>query len=66
MSEKKPTPSVRDNKERLCPVCGKRSYSKDSIHPQCAMILADAPRANRLAAERKQKEAAKQEENKSN
>ena len=43
--------------ERLCPVCGKVSYSKDGIHPQCAIVQADEPRQQQLAAERKRKEA---------
>ncbi len=52
MSEQKPVPTlVRASK--ICPVCGKRSYSREGVHPQCAMVQADAPRKLRLAAERK-------------
>lgn len=53
MSEKKPTPMIRDNNGKSCPICGKRSYSRDGIHPQCAVHQADAPRRERLAAEKK-------------
>ena len=34
-------------------MCGHRSYSPGGIHPQCAMVLADAPRKARLLAEKK-------------
>ncbi len=57
MSEKKPMPLVQP-KGKVCPVCGNRSYSKDGIHPQCAVDQADATRAEQLKAERRQ-EAAK-------
>ncbi len=54
MSEKKPTPvMVSGKKSRMCPVCGQRSYSLGGIHPQCAVLQADAPRTTLLAAERK-------------
>ena len=36
----------------LCPICGKASYSKGGIHPQCAMQQADQPRIVRLRAEK--------------
>ena len=55
MSEKKPTPIIVERNISICPVCGKRSYSRGGIHPQCAMIQADAPRNLRLAAEKKAK-----------
>ena len=57
MSEKKPTPVIATTKSKNCPICGQRSYSWEGIHPQCAMIQADAPRKMCLAAEKK--EAAK-------
>ena len=53
MSEKKPTPIVVERNGTVCPVCGKRSYSREGVHPQCSMLLADAPRKLRLAAEKK-------------
>jgi hypothetical protein len=31
----------------VCPVCKKAVYSHAGIHPQCAMTLADPPRAKR-------------------
>ena len=55
MTEKKLTPIVVTHGSKICPVCGKPSYSREGVHPQCAMIQADAPRAMHLAAERKAK-----------
>jgi predicted nucleic-acid-binding Zn-ribbon protein len=52
MSEKKPIPALALRGAHDCPVCGKRSYSATGIHPQCAMVQADAPRKRRLAAEK--------------
>lgn len=60
MSEKKPNPIIYEPNSKICPGCGKRSYSLGGIHPQCAMILADAPRKTRLVAEKKAREKAKQ------
>ena len=40
-------------KARSCPVCGQSSYSKDGIHPQCAVQLADESRKEQLQAARK-------------
>ena len=62
MSEKKPTPIISEPNSMICPGCGKKSYSLGGIHPQCAMILADIPRENRLAAERKARVKAKLDE----
>jgi hypothetical protein len=31
----------------LCPVCKKAVYSRGGIHPQCAMILDDAPKSRK-------------------
>jgi len=53
MSEKKPEPIVLSPQPKLCPICGKPTYSATGIHPQCAMFQADAPRQARLAASRK-------------
>jgi hypothetical protein len=58
MNEKKPTPILERN-TKVCPVCGKPSYSREGVHPQCSMIQADAPRKVRLAAERKAKNKGK-------
>ena len=58
MSEKKPV--FTEPNSKACPVCGKSSYSLGGIHPQCAVLLADAPRADRLDAEKKAKAKAKQ------
>jgi hypothetical protein len=59
MNDLKPLPAGPDRTNKICPVCGKRSYSQAGIHPQCSMDQADAPRKNRLAAERKATQAAK-------
>ncbi len=61
MNEKKPTPIISEPNSKICPGCGKKSYSQGGIHPQCAMILADVPRKTRLAAERKAGVKAKQD-----
>lgn len=41
MSVKKPEPIYFPPKQRLCPVCGKASYSQSGEHPQCALVRAD-------------------------
>ena len=53
MSEKKPTPLISQPSGKVCPVCGKRTYSLGGIHPQCAVLQADAARADKIKAERK-------------
>lgn len=52
MQVKKPIPpTIQDNKpRRLCPVCGKVSYSRGGIHPQCSQKQEDAPRIKALRA----------------
>lgn len=55
MNSKKPVPLIPLPLPKKCPVCGKSSYSRGGIHPQCAAVRADAPRRERLAAERKAK-----------
>ena len=58
MNIKKPTPRVVEQSGNLCPVCGKRSYSRDGIHPQCAQLQAEAPRNEENRAKRQaEKEA---------
>lgn len=55
MSEKKPQPiAYRAPGGQQCPVCGKTSYSRNGVHPQCAVRQADAPRQLLLAEERKE------------
>lgn len=54
MNIKKPSPIVADDNDgKLCPVCGTRSYSAGGIHPQCAVQQADAPREQKLKADKK-------------
>jgi hypothetical protein len=44
---------VRAPRGRICPVCGKASYSLGGIHPQCSQSQADEKTAVRLRAARK-------------
>jgi hypothetical protein len=53
MSIKKPTPVIDACALRTCPVCGKRSYSSNGIHPQCAMKHADESRTRRYKTDKK-------------
>jgi hypothetical protein len=64
MMNRKPAPIFEfAPKGSKCSVCGKLSYSANGIHPQCAMVQADAPRKQRLAAERRaQKDKSRPEE----
>ena len=52
---KKPAPLLLREapRRRLCPVCGTFSYSREGIHPQCAERRADAPRMERIMADKK-------------
>ena len=59
MNHKKPTPILGEHNAKICPVCGKRSYSAGGIHPQCAVQQADAPREQQLKAKAKKKPVAK-------
>lgn len=51
MSEKMPQPLVPPRLHNCCPVCGKISYSRDGIHPQCAVRQEDALRTSRIKRE---------------
>ena len=55
MKDEKPAPAAQVSGGKICPVCGKSSYSRDGIHPQCAIEQADLPRQKKLAAEKKKK-----------
>jgi hypothetical protein len=49
-NNRKPEPLLNQpSVGRVCPVCGKKSYSLTGIHPQCAVQQADAPRQRQLA-----------------
>ena len=52
MSHKKPTPIIGKHNTKICPVCGKPSYSAGGIHPQCAEKQANA-REQQLKAKKK-------------
>jgi hypothetical protein len=55
MSEKKPEPILYTAPSRKpCPVCGKASYSRNGVHPQCAVQQADRPRQLLLAEAKRQ------------
>jgi hypothetical protein len=60
--KKKPVPLllVHATTPRLCPVCGAPSYSREGIHPQCAERRADAPRMERVKADRETAEQSTQ------
>ena len=51
MSERKPTLSIAERSNKICPICKKRSYSRDGVHPQCAMIRSDEIFNKRLDTE---------------
>ena len=53
MSILKPVPIVPQRVTNLCPICGEASYSRDGIHPQCALQQADEPRNLRIRAAKK-------------
>jgi hypothetical protein len=55
MSILKPVPNIPKLAKHLCPICGKDSYSRDGIHPQCAVEQADEPRNQQLKLEKKKK-----------
>jgi hypothetical protein len=52
-NNKKPTPVIQNVSNKICPICGKVSYSRDGIHPQCAIVQADAPREQQRMAKKK-------------
>jgi hypothetical protein len=56
MDTHKPAPLYAAPNRKVCPICGKSTYSMGGIHPQCAVQQADAPRQRQLAAERKERE----------
>jgi hypothetical protein len=51
MSEKKPRPLLRGGVQTLCPVCGRVSYSRGGVHPQCSMRRADEQRMIAIRAQ---------------
>jgi hypothetical protein len=42
VSSKKPVPIYSPARNKVCPVCGRVSYSLSGEHPQCALSRADA------------------------
>jgi hypothetical protein len=54
MISKKPRHVVASSERKLCPVCGKASYSLGGVHPQCAIVQSDSVvRARKRRALRK-------------
>ena len=50
MSQKKPLPLFTAGAPKICPICGKGSYSAAGIHPQCAIVQADRASREKLAS----------------
>ena len=48
MPHTKPDPIGGRKQPKICPVCGKASYSKAGVHPQCSVKKADLERAKVL------------------
>ena len=56
MNYKKPVRDLDEQNKRICPICGKRSYSARGIHPQCAVDQSDAARRAEIVANKKANE----------
>lgn len=54
MDNTKPGPLIKAPPRILCPICRQSTYSAGGIHPQCAMVQADAPRQKILHAAKKE------------
>jgi len=50
MDSLKPAPLFPQRTRQRCPICGLPSYSREGVHPQCALQKADEPRNRRLRA----------------
>ncbi len=48
MCAKQSTSTVRATGRKLCPICGKASYSLAGVHPQCSQRQADIKTSERL------------------
>lgn len=59
MGIKKNVPTVVTAKGKLCPVCGRVSYSLGGVHPQCSFFRAE----EQVLALRRQDRAAIEKEN---
>jgi hypothetical protein len=51
----KPAPIFPQHHRNLCPICGTATYSRDGIHPQCAVQQADEPRNLKLQQKKRDK-----------
>lgn len=54
MQNLKPAPIFSQPVRTPCPICGVVSYSRDGIHPQCAVQQADEPRSAQLRLKKKE------------
>ena len=53
MCAKQTGPALRAGGPKICPICGKASYSRGGVHPQCSQRQADIKIGERLKAQRK-------------
>jgi hypothetical protein len=53
MQTHKPPPLFEQPARNVCPICGVVSYSRNGVHPQCAVKHADEPRSMRLRLQKK-------------
>jgi endogenous inhibitor of DNA gyrase (YacG/DUF329 family) len=53
MCAKQSTAVLRASGPKVCPICGKPSYSSGGVHPQCSQRQADEKIGERLKAARK-------------
>jgi len=52
MRIQKPDSAATDGSQKICPVCGQRSYSAGGTHPQCAQRRADAAQKEKMDREK--------------
>jgi len=65
MSQSEPSTSGGPKAPKICPVCGKASYSVAGIHPQCSVKRADLERSKVLKAKQEKAEKEKKKTAKS-
>ena len=53
MQTHKPLPLFAQPTRNVCPICGVVSYSRNGVHPQCAVRQADEPRSLKLRLQKK-------------
>jgi hypothetical protein len=50
--KKKPAPLHQIPRPQICSICGKNSYSRAGVHPQCAAHAADRARMDKVKSMR--------------